>query len=55
MIKINYVNDKTVIFKRGLNSIAYIFNDGKQKPEIIKKVMTDIDLISKAKEFFQIK
>ena len=55
LININYDNNKTEIFKRRLNSIAYIFNDGIQKPEIIKAVMTDTDIILKAKEFFQIK
>jgi len=55
LIKINYDNDKTEIFKRKRYSIAYIFNDGKQKPEVIRSVKTDIEIISKAKEFFQIK
>lgn len=55
LIKINYDNDKTAIFKREPNSIAYIFNDGNQKPEVVKEVMTDIDIVSKAKKFFKIK
>jgi hypothetical protein len=54
-IEINYDNDKSEIYKRKPGSIGYILNDGKQKPEVIRYVMTDIDIISKAKEFFQIK
>ncbi len=55
LIKINYGNDKVEIFKREQNSIGYIFTDGEQRPEFIKVVLTDVDLISKAKEFFHVK
>jgi hypothetical protein len=55
IIKINYDNNKMQIFERGQNSIGYIFNDGEQNPILIKYVMTDIDIISKAEDFFHIK
>ena len=55
LIKIKYDDDKVEVFKREPNSIGYIFNDGERRPEIIKEVMTDVDIISKVKEFFHIK
>ena len=54
IIKVNYDNDRTEIFRREKNSIGYIFKDGKQKPKFIKVVMTDVDIISFAKEFFHL-
>jgi hypothetical protein len=55
VIKINYDNNKVKSFTREKNSIGYIFNDGEQKPILIRYVMTDDDIISKAKDFFNIK
>jgi hypothetical protein len=55
VIKINYDDDKAMIFSREQNSIGYIFNDEEQKPKNIKQVMTDVDIISEAIKFFHIK
>jgi hypothetical protein len=54
-LSIKYNNDSTAVFERENGSIAYIFNDGKQKPKIIRGVMVDEEIISTAKDFFEIK
>ena len=55
ILKINYDNHKVKIFKRENKSIGYIFNNGEQEPILIKYVMTDTGIISKAKNYFHIR
>jgi len=55
ILKIEYDADKTETFHREQNSIGYIFTDGVQKPMIIRAVMTDEELVTEAKNYFNLK
>ena len=53
-LRINYSYGSTEVFTREKGSVAYIFSDGKKKPEIIYNVLVNDEIISAAKEFFGI-
>ncbi len=55
ILKIGYDDNKTEIFYREQNSISYIFTDGVRKPKVIREVMTDAELVSEAKKYFNLK
>jgi hypothetical protein len=55
VIEVPYGEQQRVIIDRRIQSFGYIFIDGKRKPLVIDYVLTDLDLIDTAKDFFGLK
>lgn len=55
VIEVPYGETQQIIVNRRVQSFGYIFTNGKKKPLIIDYVLTDLDLIELAKDYFGIK
>ncbi len=54
VIEVPYGENHKALVDRRIQAFGYIFFDGKRKPLVIDYVLTDLDLIDTAKDFFGI-
>lgn len=54
-IQVPYGESQRIVVNRRVQPFGYIFTDGKKKPLVIDYVLTDLDLIETAKDYFGIK
>jgi hypothetical protein len=55
VIEVPYGEAQRITVDRRVQSFGYIFTDGKKRPLVIDYVLTDLDLIETAKDYFGIK
>ncbi len=55
LIEVKYGDRQKLVVDRRAQPFGYIFFDGKKKPLVIDYVLTDLDLLETAKDFFDIK
>ena len=55
LIEVKYGDRQKVIVNRRAQPFGYVFFDGKKKPLVIDYVLTDLDLLDTAKDYFDIK